>query len=384
MGYVHVEIEASQTTKRRNSSCGDVFLVERKENSTVIILADGLGSGVKANIYATLCVARLQELLQQGFSIRKAFLTVAITMDEAAKSNLPYAVFSIARILNDGLSVVLSYEMPPPILISKGSATILQQRTATADEITIKESNYRLETGDGILLVSDGATQAGIGARMPEGLGSKGLCNLAVQILKSQNCLKDLPLRLSTRISLVSKDSNEDDVSLVLAFTRVGRVANVLTGPPLLQTSDRDYAKYFLQSEGTKIICGGTSSNIIADSLHKEIKVDTTYANHFTPPKLSLEGIDLVTEGALTLNQLYNIIDENRDEMDEFNPVTELYDYMMNADKIVFFVGAARNPAADKLQFVQQGILTRNKILPLLQEKLKSMGKVVAEEKETW
>lgn len=380
MGYVHVEIETSQATKKTNTACGDVVYTERNANSTLIILADGMGSGVKASIYATICVSRLKELIHQGFSLRQAFAAMVKTMNQAAKENLPYAVFAIARIINDGLAVVLSFEMPPPIYISKGFASPLKGRTTTIDKSIITETNCYLSVGEGLMLVSDGVTQAGLGRGLAEGLGSEGVCKLINASISEGKKLFEIPHQLQTKIYSICKNNNDDDVTSVLAYTRVGSTVNILTGPPVNKGRDYDVARQFFSLDGVKIVCGGTTSSIISKFLNKKIEIDNRYANHFTPPKYSIDGVDLVTEGAVTLNQLYNVIDENREELDDYNPVTELYDYLMNADKINFFIGSSYNPASDDIGFIQQGLLTRKKIIPLLAEKFRELGKVVVME----
>lgn len=377
MGYVYVEIEKSQATKKTNTACGDVVLIDRDQNSTIIILADGMGSGVKASIYATMCVSRLRELLKCGFTLLQAFAAMVRTMNQAARENLPYAVFSIARIINDGLGVVLSFEMPPPIYISKGSATVLKGRSTTVEKSVITETNCHLSVGDALLLVSDGVTQAGIGRGLPMGLGPEGVCKIINGILSDGRKLYEIPHQLQTKIYSLCNNNNDDDVTSILAYSRIGAIANVLSGPPINKSRDFEVCRKFFSMDGTKIVCGGTTASIVSKYLNKRIDIDDTFANHFTPPKYSIEGVDLVTEGAVTLNQLYNVLDEDRSLMDEQNPVTELYDYLMNADRINFFVGTSYNPATDNIGFVQQGLLSRKKIIPLLAARFRELGKVV-------
>jgi hypothetical protein len=129
--------------------------------------------------------------------------------------------------------------------------------------------------------------------------------------------------------------------------------------------------------QGKKIICGGTTANVVAKVLNKKMDIDTNTIHSFTPPQYYINGIDLATEGAVTLNQLYNLIDEKRIYMDDFSPVTLLYDELMTADKIVFYLGG-NNPISEaSLDFIQRGIKPRKHIIPLLADKLKEFGKLV-------
>ena len=88
------------------------------------------------------------------------------------------------------------------------------------------------------------------------------------------------------------------------------------------------------------------------------------------PPRFELEGIDLVTEGAVTLNQVYNVIDEPLEKLTEDSGVTELCTFLQLADRVNIFLGGAHNRAHGDISFRQQGILTRDRIVPLIADKL--------------
>ena len=96
-----------------------------------------------------------------------------------------------------------------------------------------------------------------------------------------------------------------------------------------------------------------------------------------TPPASKIEGIDLTTEGLITFNQLFNILDADREDMEDTNPVTMLYDYMMMADKINLFVGGAENPANQSITYRQKGLIPRLKVAKMVAEKLEDIGKLV-------
>ncbi|HQG29238.1 MAG TPA: SpoIIE family protein phosphatase, partial [Candidatus Ozemobacteraceae bacterium] len=129
MGYLHVEVDAASSAKKRAAACGDVWSVERTPEATTILLSDGLGSGVKAAVAARMAVSRMTELLRRGFSMRQAFSRVVHTMHEARGTDLPYAVLSAIRLLNTGEATVLSYEMPTPLYLTRNAAVALQMRT---------------------------------------------------------------------------------------------------------------------------------------------------------------------------------------------------------------------------------------------------------------
>lgn len=380
MGYVHIEIDTFQASKKEGAPCGDVVHFERSPGATTIIVSDGLGHGIKANIAATMCVARLSELLKCGFSMRQAFTSLVKTMNLAAKENLPYAVFTVARILNDGVTTILSYQMPPPMLISKRFATALNQRTFTVEKSVIGEANCYLNDGEAIVIVSDGITQAGLGKGMKYGWEIDGVCKYVNSRLVAGSSMREIPEEVFKKSFEICKGNNDDDSTVVLAYTRIGQIVNVLSGPPIKKDHDKEVVDNFIKQHGTKIVCGGTTASIVSKHTGKNLIVDNTFANHFTPPSYKIDDIDLVTEGAVTLNQFYNIIDEDRVEMDDDNPATKLYDYMLNADRINFFVGANINPATHDIRFIQQGLVARHKIIPVIAAKLRELGKLVVEE----
>ena len=105
--------------------------------------------------------------------------------------------------------------------------------------------------------------------------------------------------------------------------------------------------------------------------------MDDRFSSLLAPPNYRLEGIELVTEGAVTLNHAYNIWDENSDKYEKNSPVTDLVSLLSVADRVNIFVGGARNAAEDDISFAQNGIISRKLIIPLLADKLRKDGKLV-------
>jgi hypothetical protein len=151
----------------------------------------------------------------------------------------------------------------------------------------------------------------------------------------------------------------------------------VFTGPPLSPDRDAEVVGRFLDSEGCKIVCGGTTAGIVARYLGTEAIVDPKSLHPYCPPRYILEGVDYATEGVITLNQLYNLLDASPRVLEERNVVTELYETLCAADVIEFIVGTSENPEGSSQPFLQQGVLGRRQIVPLLAEKLRSQGKLV-------
>ncbi len=339
--------------------------------------ADGIGSGIRANVAAGMCTARLLELMRVGFSPRRAFASLVATMEQAKTDATPYSAFSLVRVLNEGETTVLSYEAPPPLIVAKRHAVALPQRTVVIGSSLTGEANCHLEPGEAIMVFSDGITQAGLGGKLKRGWQVEGACHYVDDLLATGVPLAELPVRVARRAADLSAGTPGDDCTVVVAACRWGNTVNILTGPPADRRTDREVAHNFLATEGTKVICGATTAEIVARALGAEVTVDRSSRSLLAPPSYVLPGVDLVTEGAVTLNQLYNVLDEDRESFEEDSGVTELHELLLAADRVSVFLGSAQNPANKHISFRQRGILPRAKIIELLAEKLQAAGKLV-------
>ncbi|MGE5480645.1 MAG: SpoIIE family protein phosphatase [Chloroflexota bacterium] len=376
MSYVHLEIQSAKQIKYGATPCGDVWDYYRAPGAAYVFLADGMGSGVKANIAATMCAARLKELIKLGYSLQKSVVNVAETMIQAAKEDLPYAVFSIAAVLTDGATSVLSFEMPAPLAIIERRAYILERGPIEGAPQGVAQSFCTLAPRDAIMLVSDGITQAGIGRSMGRGWGERGVASYLNGCLIKSATLESLPSKALARSIEICEGCREDDATAILAYCKPGVTVSILTGPPSDPARDAEAVETFDNAEGIKIICGGTTASIYSRITGKSISFATQSRNDGSPPASAIKGIDLVTEGVITLNQLNNIWNEDREEFEEGNPVTELYDLLNIADKIVVYAGESANPANEDMRFRRMGLRSREKILPVLLEKFRRAGKL--------
>jgi len=378
-GYIHVEVAAHQSPKKPLDPCGDFFRYHRTPVATTIVCADGIGSGVKANIAAVMCASRLFELLARDFSLREAFSSVAHTMTAAMGSDLPFVAFNVARILTDGRTTILSYESPPPIFIGRRRAQLLTQRTVNLEQAVVGEAQCHLEFGEGLLLCSDGITQAGLGAGLANGWEASGVCQHINDLLADGVALPQIPTELHNRARELWGRAAGDDCTVVLATCRPGQTVNVFTGPPANRAQDGAVCFRFLHAAGSKVVCGATTAKLVATSLGQRLQVEQS-TGLIAPPSYRLPGIDLVTEGAVTLNQAYNLLDTDPTTYAEESGVTQLCALLRGADRVNFLLGGARNAAAGDTAFRQQGILPRETIIHLIAEKLRGAGKLVVME----
>ncbi len=376
-GYIHVEVEYSRLSKYPGKPSGDVVEVSRDNNSTIIILCDGLGSGIQANIAATMTAARIKTMLGQGFSIREVFASVIKTMEEARFKDLPYSVFTVIRILNDGVCTILSYEMPPPVFMGKRVAGVMEKKIITGKDYLVYETYCQLKQGEGVFICSDGISQAGLGKGETNGWGMKKAAEKISDLLEQGIPVGQIPKEVNREAVNKWKNKPEDDLTSLVAYGKKEIVMNILTGPPENREDDSMIVKTFMESEGLKVVCGASTAKMLARVTGKEILFDDNYNSPLTPPGCEIEGIDLVTEGAVTLNQVCNVWGEDFRKIERFNPVKELLCLMDVANRVNVYTGGAKNPASDDISFAQQGLLPREKILSRLAEKLNRDGKTV-------
>ncbi len=394
--------------------CGDVVRSRRSNFGVNIVCADGLGSGMRAHISAEMCVARIFAAIEQGISLRKTFSSVAGQMEKSRDPKKPFAAFSVLRIRPDGNATILTYDAPPPILVDANGASILANRLFPLPGGLAIESNYQMQIGEGILLMSDGITQAGIGHGPNSEWTPEGVVRRINELLTRRMKFSQIPHRIhqeaiqrwsgiferegggltsgsstGNRFSPYTPDAVHnppapfrpkvvgDDCTAVFAMCRTGQTVNILTGPPADKALDEKVAKQFVESPGLKIVCGGTTAKIVAKYLGATLEMEQEPMSEIAPPRYGIHGINLVTEGAVTLNQVYNILDEDVSKLNDDSGVTELRLLLNVADRVNFIVGIAENKANEDISFVQRGVLSRKVLIPLLADKLQREGKLV-------
>lgn len=375
-GYVHVEVETAQSPKRPEWPCGDVVACDRSAAATAIVCADGIGSGVHAHIVAELCVSRLLESLRLGASLRSATASMVRSMERNREPKSTFAAFSVVRILNDGLTTILGYEAPPAILVSGRHAVAIPSRSLPLGGSLVTEAECYLEPDDAVFITSDGITQAGLGHALPHGWQTEGVLRFVNGCLGEGLSMKEIAEAVRREARRLWVDDG-DDCTAVMALCRRGQILNILTGPPSAPGLDAATVRRFTQSEGLKVVCGGTTANVVARVLGQPMSVEEGPTSMIAPPRFEIPGIDLVTEGAVTLNQVYNLLDEDLAEFTEDSGVTELCALLHVADRVNIIVGQAKNKASGNISFRQCGILTREHIVPLLGQKLLAAGKLV-------
>jgi hypothetical protein len=374
----YMEITIAQEAKKTGRVCGDYTVIDRTPEATTVVLADGIGTGIKARVAAVMCASRLMELIRLGFTLREACGKIVDTMHQARTKDIPFAAFSICRVLNSGHATIISYEIPGPILIEKHLAAYLpQQRSFAMGLEMICEVNCILNNGDAIILVSDGVSQAGLGHQYRMGWGTRGASDFVNGCLIRRLDLNSIPDEVLRKVKEISGITYGDDTTCLLIACQEAKTLTILTGPAANRGDDRKIVKQFMEAEGTKVVCGSTTAEVLARTLKVSVQIkDVSNAFH-KPPSYTIPGIDYATEGAITLNQVYNILEESPDRLEQSSSVSHLYGLLHTADTINFIVGTAKNPGHKAIDFRQMGIFPREVIVQLLAKRLQQIGKLV-------
>ena len=338
---VSVDICWKSFNKNREELCGDKVEVLKTEDSSIIILADGMGSGVKANILATLTSKILGTMFREGAEIDACVETIARTLPICKEREVAYATFSILQIFRDGEAYLVEYDNPKCVFIRNKEIINYPYQERVIEGKKIREFRFHVELNDCFVLMSDGAIWAGEEETIKCTNETLSAARLAAML--SQVCY-----------DLYGQKPGDDTT---VAVTRVIRrqVVNIFTGPPSRKEDDERVVHDFMKQEGKKVICGGTSANVASRVLKREIVTLVKHADPKIPPMATMEGLDLVTEGVLTIGSALDLL--HRYENDEFDEAFfDALDAENGAAKLArllieectdlnLFVGRALNPA---------------------------------------
>ena len=334
--------------------CGDhVDIVEQSENSTVIVLADGLGSGVKASILSTLTSKIISTMMAEGLSLEECVSTIAATLPICSVRGVAYSTFTIIHLINNETAELIQYDNPHVILLRNGKNYDYPKNELNINGKQIYKSVISLQENDIFVAMSDGCPHAGIGLAYNFGWKRE-------EIIEFMETFADIGYTAKTLSTMLIDECNKqygfhpgDDATACIVRIRKREPMNLLFGPPRNRDDCDRMMSLFFSKEGKHIVCGGTTSSIAAKYLGKPIRATLNFEQSDVPPIAEIEGVDLVTEGVITINK---VIEYARDVLDK----NELYDQWSikqdgaskicrllfeEATDINFYVGRAVNPA---------------------------------------
>ncbi len=351
-----IEVNCQQRQHEGERISGDVFLSQRitSENRTIVVLSDGMGHGVKANVLASLTATMALKFTKEHKEIHKIADIIMNTLPICSVRQMSYSTFTIIDIEHGGETRILEYDNPE-CLILRGKdkfepawqCVILNSDINSGKELRYCTFTPQLE--DRIIAWSDGITQSGLGSKeLPFGWGLENASAFAQQVIKNE---RDVSARkLSSKlINMAIRNDNlhpKDDISAAVTYFREPRKLLITTGPPFEADNDAKLAREFKNFKGKKIICGATTVDIIARELGVEVEDSFEFTDHELPPISFMKGADLVTEGVLTLNKAIRILYEySENTMLGDGPADLIVHHILESDEIHFFVGTRINIA---------------------------------------
>lgn len=346
-----IDIDVAQEKKYKQNTFGDYFTSKRFTDSgrLLAVLSDGLGSGIKANILACMTSTMLLKFMEEGTSIKKACETVMNSLPVCQVRKISYSTFSALDCNEDGNAKIVEEGNPQFLWIRNGEVLEPEFEILTSKEFPNRHMHIyhlKMQTNDRLVFCSDGVTQAALGTKdLRLGLRREGLIEIVKKELDKEPNISssNLAKRIVKQAILKEPDRKpKDDVSAVCVYYREPRNAVVFTGPPYHQSKDKFYAQALMDFNGKKAISGGTTANLVSRELNIPIKTNINLSAGKLPAISYMEGIDLVTEGILTLTKACECLDTGEFQDDAAGALVK---FMLDTDCITFMVGAKLNQA---------------------------------------
>ena len=334
--------------------CGDhIDVVEQGDGSTVIVLADGLGSGVKASILSTLTSKIISTMMAQGLTLEDCVETIAQTLPICSVRGVAYSTFTILHLVDNREMEIIQYDNPLVILLRDGKHCDYQKTEMNIGGKKIYKSVVNLLEGDIFIAMSDGCPHAGIGLAYNFGWKREDIISFMETVAPAGYTAKTLSTILIDEVNKLYERKPGDDATACVVRIRRREPMNLLFGPPFNRDDCQRMMSLFFSKEGKHIVCGGTTSSIAARFLGKPIRTSLNFVKSDIPPTAEIEGVDLVTEGVITINR---VVEYAKDAVGE-NRLYEKWSFghdgaslicrmlFEEATDINFFVGRAINPA---------------------------------------
>lgn len=334
--------------------CGDhVDVIEQEDGSTVIVLADGLGSGVKASILSTLTSKIISTMIAAGLSLADCVHTIAATLPVCSERGVAYSTFTIMRLVGSNEAELIQYDNPLVIMLRDGEEYDYPKTEINIENKKIFQSRIRLREDDVFVMMSDGCPHAGIGTEYNFGWERKDIVEFMKTFYSVGYTAKTLSTILTDECNRLYGGKPGDDATACVVRIRKREPMNMLFGPPSNRDDCDKMMSLFFSKEGKHIICGGTTSTIAAKYLGKPLRPKLEFADRDIPPIAELEGADLVTEGVITVSRVLEYAKDYLNDNESYSQWSVKRDgaslicrlLFEEATDINFFVGRAVNPA---------------------------------------
>ena len=378
-GESFIDVDFCRQAKAGQVVAGDVFLSRKikEEGRIITVLSDGLGSGVKAGVLANLTATMALRYTSAFVDVRQSAKTIMDTLPVCEQRKISYSTFTIVDLDADGKTRVIEHGNPPLVLLRGQTPVPIERASLTLEtwkDRVIHYSEFDTQLSDRIVFFSDGVSQSGLGrAGLPLGWGQDRVIDFLQRQISAENEISSRELSRKLVAEALTNDGRaaKDDITCGTIYYRRPRRLLVITGPPFNKERDGELAERVRTFDGRKVICGGTTAGIVSRLLGWPVRMDLKNLNPEIPPPAVMEGIDLVTEGTITLAKVAEILDcGNPGEPARKNPANDLVSLMLQSDIVEFMVGMRINEAHQNPNIPVELDLRRNiirKIASLLE-----------------
>lgn len=385
---ITVDVTYKSLNKDSEILCGDTVEILKTEDSDVMILADGMGSGVKANILSTLTAKILGTMFLNGAALEECVETIVQTLPICQIRQVAYATFSILQVFHNGDAYLVEYDNPKCIFLRDGNVMEIVKHTRLVKDKEIEEARFKVQKGDTLILLSDGTIHAGVGRNMSFGWPWEEVAVFAGHQCRNTRSALRVAAAICEACNVLYDNKPGDDTTAAVMRIIDRQPVHLMTGPPVDRDNDEQMVKEFMR-DGTArhIVSGGTTATILSRELGEPLKVSMDYADPDIPPVAVMKGLDLVTEGVLTLSRVVELLKQYLNEkdlasgffaeLDKHNGASMLARILIeDCTQLCLFVGRAVNSACQNpgLPF-DLGI--RQHLVEQLKSAVEAMGKTV-------
>jgi hypothetical protein len=352
----YIEINCQHKNHSEERVCGDVFLSKRikEEGRFILVLSDGLGHGIKANLLAILTSTLAANFTEERQSINSIADIIENTLPVDEVKQLNYSTFTILEIEGEGEVSILEFENPKTLVFRGGrmlepdwTGIVIESERVQGREVLA--TRFSPQKQDRIVICTDGVIQSGLGSELfPTGWGQENFEKFVFESIREEHDISAVKLagRIINKANANDQFFPKDDMSCAVVYFREPRKLMICTGPPLEAESDGEFAGILVAFNGKKIICGATTSDIISREWGKEIIDSGIITDPELPPVSHMEGVELITEGILTLSKVNEIL-KGYTQSTKLGkgPADEIVKLILDSDEIQFITGTKINEA---------------------------------------
>ncbi len=293
--------------------CGDQVQVIPSGEDRILVLADGMGSGVKANILSTMTARILTTMIAQGARMTECVETIMEALPVCREREMNYCTFTLVYTRPDGSGVLFEYDNPQAILYRNGRCLDFECEELRIEDKTVRRAEFQLDEGDSIIVMSDGVLFAGPNETMNYDWQRPQIMRYLERVLRPElSASAAAALLAGACLDLYCGHPSDDTTAAVISLKRPESVS-VMIGPPVDRAREKEHVRHFLEVGDRHAVCGGTTAEIVAEYLGEELELLPMTGFRTVPPYSRLKGIELVTEGALTLNYLLELSQRHLD-----------------------------------------------------------------------